>query len=132
MTYGFTVQASYTWSHTIDEVSNGGYGIFYNANSSINSQINPFCLRCNNYGNADYDIRSSFNASYVWQTPWKFGNKCANGAFGGWTLSQNFFARTGLPCTATDSFASIGNYGAANTAYPDIVAAASSSPASTA
>ncbi len=51
MTYGFSVQASYTWSHTIDEVSNGGYGIFYNANSSINSQINPFCLRCNNYGN---------------------------------------------------------------------------------
>ncbi len=25
LTYGFTVQASYTWSHAIDEVSNGGY-----------------------------------------------------------------------------------------------------------
>ena len=128
MTYGFSVQASYTWSHTIDEVSNGGYGIFYNANSSINSQMNPFCLRCNNYSNADYDIRSSFNASYVWQTPWKFGNKWANGAFGGWTLSQNFFARTGLPWTATDSNASIGNYGAANTACPDIVASGFQQP----
>jgi len=116
MTYGFSVQASYTWSHTIDEVSNGGYGIFYNANSSINSQMNPFCLRCSNYSNADYDIRSSFNASYVWQTPWKFGNKWANGAFGGWTLSQNFFARTGLPWTPTDTGAGISNYGAANTA----------------
>ena len=115
LVYGFSIQANYTWSHTIDEVSNGGYGIFYNANSSINSQINPFCLRCNNYGPADYDIRNSFNASYVWQTPWKFNNKFANGAFGGWMLSQNFFARTGLPWTAQDSGSSILNYGAANT-----------------
>ena len=38
------------------------------------------------YGNADYDIRNSFNADFVWQTPWKFGNKYANGAFGGWTM----------------------------------------------
>ena len=66
-------------------------------------QINPTCLRCNNYGNADYDIRNYFSASYVWQTPWKFGNKFVNGAFGGWTLSQNFFARTGLPLTVLDS-----------------------------
>jgi hypothetical protein len=115
LVYGFSIQANYTWSHTIDEVSNGGYGIFYNANSSINTQINPFCLRCNNYGPADYDIRNSFNASYVWQTPWKFNNKYANGAFGGWMLSQNFFARTGLPWTANDSGAGISNYGAANT-----------------
>jgi hypothetical protein len=115
MTYGFSVQASYTWSHTIDEVSNGGYGVYYNANSSISSQINPYCLRCNNYAPADYDIRSSFNASYVWNTPWKFSNKWTNGAFGGWVLSQNFFARTGLPWTATDSLAKISNYFAANT-----------------
>ena len=128
MTYGFSVQASYTWSHTIDEVSNGGYGIFYNANSSINSQMNPVCLRCNNYSNADYDIRSSFNASYVWQTPWKFGNKWANGAFGGWTLSQNFFARTGLPWTAFDSNAGIGNYGNANTSYASVVGSAIQQP----
>ena len=63
------------------------------------TRLNPTCLRCNNYSNSDYDIRSYFSASYVWQTPWKFGNKYANGAFGGWTLSQNFFARTGLPYT---------------------------------
>ena len=68
-------------------------------NESILYQINPACLRCNNYGNADYDIRSYFSGSYVWQTPWKFGNKWVNGAVGGWTISQNFFARTGLPFT---------------------------------
>ncbi len=109
MTYGFTVSASYTWSHSLDEISNGG-NLPYNNSTSIVYQINPFCLACGNYGNADYDIRNSFNASYVWQTPWKFGNKFANGAFGGWTLSQNFFARSGLPLTVLDSTAQAGNY----------------------
>ncbi len=113
MTYGFTVQASYTWSHSMDEISNDGApGTPYNGLTSISYQLNPLCLKCNNYGNADYDIRNSFNASYVWQTPWKFGNKFANGAFGGWTISQNFFARSGLPLTVLDSTpgASIANY----------------------
>jgi hypothetical protein len=113
MTYGFTVQASYTWSHSLDEISNDGApGTPYNGLTTISYQINPLCLRCTNYGNADYDIRNSFNAAYVWQTPWKFGNKYANGAFGGWTLSQNFFARSGLPLTVLDSTpgASIANY----------------------
>ncbi len=121
MAYGFTIQANYMWGHAIDEVSNGGTGVFYNANSSINSQMNPYCLRCNNYGPADYDIRHSFNASYVWQTPWKFNNSWVNGAFGGWTMSQNFFARTGLPWTATDSNAAIGNYAGANSGYASVV-----------
>jgi hypothetical protein len=112
VTYGFSVQANYTWSHAIDELSNAGSTALFNAATdfSIAYQLNPACLRCNNYGNADYDTRNYFSASYVWQTPWKFGNKWINGAIGGWTLSQNFFARTGLPLTvlnATGGF--IGN-----------------------
>jgi hypothetical protein len=122
LTYGFTVQASYTWSHSMDEISNGG-NLPYNGLTSLVYQLNPSCLACNNYGNADYDIRNSFNASYVWQTPWKFGNKYANGAFGGWTLSQNFFARSGLPLTVLDATAPIGNYNATG-AFPAEVAGA--------
>jgi outer membrane receptor protein involved in Fe transport len=107
LTYGFTIQASYTWAHAMDEISNGG-SLPYSGTSAI-YQYNPLNLR-SNYGNADYDIRSSFNAQYVWQTPWKFGNKFANEAFGGWTLSQNFFARSGLPLTVFDATTGIGNY----------------------
>ena len=114
LTYGFTVQASYTWSHAMDEISNGG--VLAYSTTSISNQINPFCLRCSNYGNADYDIRNSFNASYVWQTPFKFSGKFTNGAFGGWTLSQNFFARSGLPFTVLDTTTGIGNYNP-NTPY---------------
>ena len=119
MTYGFTLSASYTWSHSMDDVSNNGViGTPYNGLTSIQYQINPLCLACSNYGNADYDIRNSFNASYVWNTPWKFGNKWANGAFGGWTLSQNFFARSGLPLTVLDSTSSIGNYNSGSPYFP--------------
>jgi hypothetical protein len=119
LTYGFTVQASYTWSHAIDEVSNDGVlqtpynnsnATFSATPSTVQYQINPACLRCYNYGSADYDIRNSFSASYVWQMPYKFGNKYANGAFGGWTISQNFFARSGLPFTVIDGNVSITNY----------------------
>jgi hypothetical protein len=111
LTYGFTVQASYTWSHSLDEVSNNGVQATpYNSLTSLQYQINPNCLKCSNYGNSDYDIRNSFNASYVWNTPFKFGNKFANGALGGWTLSQNFFARSGLPLTVLDSSAGLNNY----------------------
>jgi hypothetical protein len=113
MAYGFTVQASYTWSHAMDEISNGGLGepFVFTTNESYIYQLNPSCLRCSNYGNADYDVRSYFSGSYVWQTPWKFGNKYVNGAIGGWTLSQNFFARTGLPFTVQDGTNGIGNFG---------------------
>ncbi len=112
LTYGFTVQASYTWSHAMDEISNGGFQPFvFTTNESILYQLNPSCLRCNNYGNADYDISSYFSGSYVWQTPWKFGNKFVNGAIGGWMLSQNFFARTGLPFTVEDGTNGISNFG---------------------
>ena len=113
VTYGFTVQASYTWGHTFDEVSNSG-GEPYNAFSSLRYQLNPFCLRCNNYGPADYDIRNSFNASFVWATPWKFSDKYVNGAIGGWTLSMNFFARSGLPFTVIDGNVGITNFGPTN------------------
>ena len=69
----------------MDEVSNGGINNtpFNNGTApSLVYQINPTCLRCNNYGNADYDVRNYFSGSYVWQTPWKFRNSFVNGASG--------------------------------------------------
>jgi len=109
LTYGFTIQASYTWAHAMDEISNGG--VLGYSSTSAEWALNPYNLRAN-YGNSDYDIRSSFNAQYVWNTPWKFSSKFANAAFGGWTLSQNFFARSGLPFTVFDS-----TFGATNYSY---------------
>jgi hypothetical protein len=115
--YGLSFQFSYTWSHTMDDISNAG-GEPYNASQTFGSlqyQINPNCLACNNYGNADYDVRHSFNGTYVWTIPYKFGNSFANQVLGGWILSQNFFWRSSLPLSVIDGNTAITNYGPGET-----------------
>ena len=65
-------QANYTYGHALDEVSNGGFSTFANGARNIFSLSpqDPNHLR-ENYGPADYDVRHSFNASYVWEVPVK-------------------------------------------------------------
>jgi hypothetical protein len=93
---------NYTWSHNIDETSNGGlfqYG--FEGNNTILGQIYPGNLRTSNYGNSDYDVRHLVNADFV-----------VNPAFHktgglkylteGWQFSGKMFWRTGLPYTLSD------------------------------
>ena len=98
---------NYTYSHALDEVSNGGlFPIGGNTNSgvayNILTQINPTSLRANNYGNADYDIRNLFNGDYVITPPTHFENKFLKAALGGWQWSGKVFLRSGLPFTVID------------------------------
>ena len=109
---------NYTYSHTLDEVSNGGlFPIGGNTSSGVASniltQINPTSLRANNYGNADYDIRNLFSADYVITPPTHFENKFMKALMGGWQWSGKIFARSGLPYTVVDGNAagSIGQTG---------------------
>jgi hypothetical protein len=108
VTLGFTrryrslqLQANYTWSHALDEVSNGGILPFsYNDNISVLAPQNPFNLKQFNYGNADYDVRQSASINGVWNTP-KFANKYVN-ALAQWTVGGTFFAHNGYPYTVID------------------------------
>ncbi|MGA9799725.1 MAG: carboxypeptidase regulatory-like domain-containing protein [Terriglobales bacterium] len=94
------IQASYTWSHALDDISNGGFLPFnFDTNTSILSPQNPFSFRQYNYGNSDYDVRNSFNLSYVYNTPTLRGWW---GALLDWTISGTIFARSGLPFTVVD------------------------------
>jgi hypothetical protein len=95
------LQANYTWSHALDEISNGGFLPFnFNTNESISNPQDPFNLRAFNYGNSDYDVRHYFSLNYVWTTPKLAGWK---GTLASWTVSGTLFARTGLPLTVIDS-----------------------------
>src|SRR3954453_4285614 len=97
----FQLKASFTWSHALDDVSNGGFLPFtYNTNLSVLSPQDPYCFKCYNYGNADYDVRKQFNATYLWHTP-KLHNFFLN-LLADWTVSGTFFVRSGLPFTVTD------------------------------
>ncbi|MBV9437201.1 MAG: TonB-dependent receptor, partial [Acidobacteria bacterium] len=100
---------NYTWSHALDTVSNGG--IFIYGGDSILGQIAPSCFRCDNYGNADYDVRHYLSAYYVYEPTWKFGNGFMNQVLGGWQWSGKVFWRTGLPFTVTDNNAAYSNGG---------------------
>jgi len=94
------VQANYTWSHALDDVSNAGF-LLYNflSNTSVLSPQDPFNLRAFNYGNADYDSRHYFSLNYVWDVPHWGGPKTL---VDGWILSGTIFARSGVPFTVVD------------------------------
>lgn len=93
----FTGVLNYTWSHALDEISNGGF-LPVGFSNSI-SPIDPFDLALN-YGNADYDIRHNLNGDYLITVPqlgrWGF-------ITGGWTIGGTVFRHTGFPFSVTST-----------------------------
>jgi hypothetical protein len=106
------MQLNYTYSHALDEISNGGILPF--GGSSITAQIDPNNL-AHNYGNADYDVRHYFNGNYLYDLP-HFGGPAV--VTGGWELSGVIFLHTGLPfsVTETEFVAASGNVGGSGVA----------------
>jgi Carboxypeptidase regulatory-like domain len=104
---GLQVQINYTWSHALDEVSNGGFNPFIAGNGAIGrvgslaNPINDNNIREYNYGNADYDTRHYVSMNYVYELP-----KGPTALLKGWQLSGTLFARSGLPYTVVNGGAS--------------------------
>ena len=99
--YGITAALNYTWSHSLDNTSNGGLE-GYNAGSEatyVLTEIDPTSPDRLNYGNSDYDFRHNFNANLVWIVPAKFQSHLLNSALAGWTISDTLFAKSALPYT---------------------------------
>jgi Carboxypeptidase regulatory-like domain len=96
------LQINYTYGHALDEVSNGGVGQFNYASTLYPQDADH--LR-GSYGNADYDVRHSINANYLWEVPLKEALRGHGPELlvTGWQVSGTVFARTGLPYTATDN-----------------------------
>ncbi len=105
--HGVTAHFNYTWSHAIDEVSNGG---IFTYGDSLLGQINPFSLRANNYGNADYDIRHNFNADFTYAPIFHTGHHLMDQVIDGWQWSGKIYWRSGLPFSIVDGNAALGNY----------------------
>jgi len=95
------VQLNYTYGHALDEVSNNGL-LSFTAGTSLSPQ-DPSNLR-GAYGNAEYDVRHSMNANYVWELPLKSALRGhgPDELLKGWQVSGTFFARTGFPYTVFD------------------------------
>lgn len=95
------VQVSYTYGHALDEISNNGVWSFAQGGSL--SPQDPSNLR-GAYGPAEYDVRHSMNANYVWEPPLKslLRGHGPGALVNGWQVSGTFFARTGFPYTVFD------------------------------
>src|SRR5450755_800940 len=119
LSHGLTFDLNYTWSHGLDDVSNGGV-FAINTNTAIGTQISPYGLRQGNYGNSDYDIRHSLTGDWVYSPAYRLGNHFANSVFGGWQWSGKTFLRSGMPFTVTDNnwTGAITNTDAPILAYP--------------
>ena len=110
MAAGISFNLNYTWSHTFDDVSNGGvanepFGIL-DTDPSVTLLQNPHNVR-GNYGPADYDVRNYVSLSFVWTDLLRHAgfHWGPNRVFSGWTLSTNWFWRTGLPFSILDTSA---------------------------
>jgi hypothetical protein len=105
--HGLSAHFNYSWSHNLDEASNGGV---FTYGDSILGQINPNSLRASNYGNSDYDIRHNFNMDWVYIPSVHMGNHFVNQLLGGWEWGGKAFWRSGLPFSVTDNNTALGNY----------------------
>jgi hypothetical protein len=93
---GLTANLSYTYSHAIDDISNGGQGEVFN-NNGFGNQIVPNHLSELMYSNADYDIRDNFVMDVTYLMPYHFQNKFVQIAAAGWTVAAKAYWRSGLP-----------------------------------
>jgi Carboxypeptidase regulatory-like domain len=92
---GLTLRANYTFSHCLDEVSNGGLLSF--SAQGILSPL-PGELR-RQYGDCDYDVRHNASAFWIYQVPFRSSHAALRQIFGGWSFSETAILHSGLPFT---------------------------------
>ena len=104
--HGLSVDLNYTYSHTLDDVSNGGLPSepYNTAVTTVTSALSPSSLSALNYSNADTDLRQIVSADYVYQLPYiKRYGKLFNSAAGGWLFAGKTYWHTGSPFSVVNS-----------------------------
>jgi hypothetical protein len=103
--HGLSFLASYTWSHSIDDVSS--FNITGSASQDIAGENdlaqNPFDLAAER-GPSMFDARNRFVLSYQWMLPFlQHSSNWYGKAFGNWQLNGIMTAMSGTPFTVFDS-----------------------------
>ena len=125
--HGLLVAANYTWSHEIDNGSNGS------GDGDEIAPQNPLCQACDTASGA-WDARHVFNANTVYQLPFGHGKQFLNnggiaGAVtGNWELTTAALARTGFPVNVLLPSSYTALDGASGSERPDLVPGVSLTP----
>jgi hypothetical protein len=125
--HGFLVTANYTYSHEIDNGSNGsGDG------DEINVQ-NALCQACDRASGA-WDATHVINGNAVYQLPFGGGKPMLNAKgiattiLGNWELTTSALARTGFPVNVLMPSSATAVDGSSGTLRPDLVPGVSLTP----
>jgi hypothetical protein len=90
---GLTLRGNYTYSHCLDEVSNGGLLAY--SSLGILSPL-PGDLR-KEYGNCDYDVRHNISAFAIYEIPFHSSHALLRKMLSGWQVSETAFLHSGVP-----------------------------------
>jgi hypothetical protein len=88
---GFQAQASYAWSHSIDDDSSDSFLVWAGAGSSA----------AGDRGSSDFDLRHSFTAAMTYEFPARTAG--VGRLLKGWALDAMLRARTGFPITVLEN-----------------------------
>jgi len=91
--HGLTLRANYSFSHCLDEVSNGGLLAF--STQGLMSPL-PGELR-RQYASCDYDVRHNVSAYGLYQVPFHSSHAVLRDMFAGWSFSETAILHSGLP-----------------------------------
>jgi len=125
--HGLLVTANYTWSHEIDNGSNGS------GDGDEISPQNPLCLACETASGV-WDARHVVNGNAVYQLPFGQGKPLlhdggiAGAIAGNWELTTTALARTGFPVNVLMPSNYTAPDGGSGTERPDLVPGVSLTP----
>jgi hypothetical protein len=95
MSHGLMINASYTYSHSLDEGSGLGAGLFFNGNNPLDPRAA--------YASSDFDRTHVLSVSYVYQFPTiEHASGWVNGVVNGWGLQGVTVAESGEPFSVID------------------------------
>jgi Carboxypeptidase regulatory-like domain len=95
LSHGLQLNAAYTYSHTLDEGSGIGAGLFFNGNNPLDPR--------SSYASADFDRTHVFIISYVYNFPQiKNASGLWNFAANGWGITGVTVAQSGEPFSVID------------------------------
>ena len=96
---GLTVQMNYTWSHSLDDLSDTFSSSFNQFNLGYTDLVHPMV----DYGNSEFDNRHRVTFSAIYAPPYAHGLKGpAKYLLDGWEFAPVFTARTGAPYSIYD------------------------------
>jgi hypothetical protein len=95
MSHGLQVNVAYTYSHSLDEGSGLGAGLFFNGNDPLRPRTA--------YGSSDFDRTHVLSVSYVYMIPTlKHASGVMNVVANGWGIQGVTVAQSGEPFSVID------------------------------